>query len=61
MLCQVHKKLGGGTAGTADPSWPKGYSIPYGIMLTAYKDGERRRKGRTFGVMAFVFPSNRYV
>ena len=29
----VHKKLGGDTAGTADPTWPKGYSIPYGIML----------------------------
>ncbi|KAK4823531.1 hypothetical protein QYF61_003040 [Mycteria americana] len=28
----VHKKLGGDTARTADPNWPKGYSIPYGIM-----------------------------
>ncbi|KAK4824807.1 hypothetical protein QYF61_019475 [Mycteria americana] len=29
---EVHKKLGGGTARTADPNWPKGYSIPYGVM-----------------------------
>ncbi|XP_054677944.1 DNA-directed RNA polymerases I and III subunit RPAC1 isoform X3 [Grus americana] len=28
------KKLGRNTAGTADPNWPKGYSIPYGIMLS---------------------------
>ena len=26
------KKFGGGTAGTADPNWPKGYSMPYNIM-----------------------------
>lgn len=25
---QVHKRLGGSTATTADPKWPKGYSIP---------------------------------
>jgi len=30
----VHKKLGGDTAGTADPNGPKGYSIPYDIMLS---------------------------
>jgi len=29
---RVHKELGG--AGTADPDWPKGYSILYGIMLS---------------------------
>ena len=29
MLCQPHKKLGGGTARAADPDWPKGYSIPW--------------------------------
>ena len=23
-----HNKLGGDTAGTADPNWPKGYSAP---------------------------------
>ncbi|KAK4829016.1 hypothetical protein QYF61_001791, partial [Mycteria americana] len=33
VLLLVHKKLGGGTARTADPNWPKGYSIPYGVML----------------------------
>jgi len=30
----VHKKLGGDTAGTADPNWPKGFSIPYDITLS---------------------------
>ena len=30
----VHKKLGGDTAGTADPNGPKGYSIPYDVMLS---------------------------
>jgi len=32
-----HKKLGGDTAGTADPNWPKGYSIPYDITLCKIK------------------------
>ncbi|KAK4829123.1 hypothetical protein QYF61_002161 [Mycteria americana] len=35
----VHKKLGGGTARTAGPSWPKGYSIPYGVMLSIETGG----------------------
>ena len=30
----VHKKLGGGTAETADLTWPQGYSIPYDIVLS---------------------------
>jgi len=30
----VHKKLGVDTAGTANPNWPKGYSIPYDVMLS---------------------------
>ena len=29
-----HKKLGGDTARTADTNWPKGYSIPYDVMLS---------------------------
>ena len=54
----VHKKLGRDTAGTADPTWPKGYSIPYG-SCSVYKAGGRRRKGGgIFGVMVFIFPSN---
>ncbi|KAK4815582.1 hypothetical protein QYF61_004797 [Mycteria americana] len=36
----VHKKLGGGTARTADPHWPKGYSIPYGVMLSIETGGK---------------------
>ncbi|KAK4830053.1 hypothetical protein QYF61_008391 [Mycteria americana] len=34
MSGKVHKKLGVGTARTADPNWPKGYSTPYGLMLS---------------------------
>ena len=30
----VHKKLGGDTAGTADPNCPKGYSRPYDIRFS---------------------------
>ncbi|KAK4831874.1 hypothetical protein QYF61_019886 [Mycteria americana] len=36
---RVHKKLGGGTARTADPNWPKGCSIPYGVMLSTETGG----------------------
>ncbi|KAK4806160.1 hypothetical protein QYF61_001083 [Mycteria americana] len=39
MLCQVPKKLGGGTARIVDRNWPKGYSIPYGIMLSIETGG----------------------
>lgn len=28
---QVHKRLGGSIAPTADPKWPKGYSIPENV------------------------------
>ena len=38
----VHKKLGGDTAGTADPNWPKGYSIPYDVMLNIKLGGVGR-------------------
>ena len=37
---RVHRKLGGDTAGTADPNWPKGYPIPYDIMLSNKTRGE---------------------
>lgn len=30
----VHRELGGDSAGTVDPSWPEGYSTPYGLMLS---------------------------
>lgn len=29
----MYKKMGEDTARTADSNWPKGHSIPYGIML----------------------------
>ncbi|KAK4811369.1 hypothetical protein QYF61_027598 [Mycteria americana] len=28
------QEMGGGTARTADPNWPKGYSILYDVMLS---------------------------
>lgn len=49
----VHKELGGDTAGTAAPNWPKGYCRPYETVW-------KRRKGETFGVMTIVFPSHCY-
>lgn len=30
---KVHKELGRDRTWTADPDWPKGYSITYGVML----------------------------
>jgi len=38
-------KLGGDTAGTADPNCPKGYSIPHDIMLGNIKLGEEGTGG----------------
>jgi len=36
--------------------------IPYHkTSCSVYKVGGRRRKGRTFGVMAFVFPRHDYM
>jgi len=53
----VHKKLEGGTAGTADPNRPKGYPIPYIIALSNESRG-KEEEGKTFGVTAFVFPNS---
>jgi len=41
---EKHKKMGGSTARTADPSWPKGYSIPYDVMLST-QTGDSRLGG----------------
>ena len=41
----VHKKLGGDIAGRADPNRPKGYSIPYDVMLSNIKLGEEEGRG----------------
>ncbi|KAK4831758.1 hypothetical protein QYF61_018956 [Mycteria americana] len=35
----AHNKLGGGTAKIVDPNWPKGYSIPYDVMLSIETGG----------------------
>lgn len=53
----MHKKLWRDRAGRAGRSWPQGYPIAFGIMLSIYL-GEEGKKGGTFGVVAFVFPSN---
>jgi len=39
----MHKKLGGDTAGTADPHQPKRYSIPYDIVLSNARLGDKER------------------
>ena len=36
----VHKELGGGTAGTADPNCPKGHSRPCDVMLSNRSGGD---------------------
>lgn len=41
----VHRKLWEGTAGTADPNWPKEYPRPYGIMLSIYSWGKETGRG----------------
>jgi len=56
----VQKKLGGDTAGTADPSWPKGCPTSYGVLLNSRTWGMNEEEG-TFGVMTSVFPSDRKV
>ena len=43
----VGKILGGDTARTADPNWPKGYSMPYDVC-SAIKARRRRNKGGAF-------------
>ncbi|KAK4826156.1 LOW QUALITY PROTEIN: hypothetical protein QYF61_005729 [Mycteria americana] len=52
MLCRAHKKLGGGTAKTVDPNWPKGYSIPYDLMykLGGAGWGQRSLLGDWLGI-----------
>ena len=51
----VGKRLGGDTAGTTDQK-----DIPYHMMSHSAIKAGGGRKGKTFGVMAFVFPSNSY-
>jgi len=34
LAYKVCGKLGGDTARTADPDWPKGYSMPYNIVCS---------------------------
>ena len=41
----MHKKLGGDTSGTADPNCPKGYSMPYDVMLSNKSWGKEGGRG----------------
>jgi len=44
----VHQKLGGDTAGTADPNCPKRFLIPYDALLSNDKKKEERGPNRIF-------------
>ena len=57
---EVHQKLGGGTARTTDPNWPKGDSLPYDIVLSV-ESWRKKEEGGTIVIMAFVFPRNLYM
>lgn len=50
----LQKRLGRDTGGIADPNGPKGYSIPYSIMVSSKRWG-KKEKGM-FEVMAFGLP-----
>ncbi|KAK4806181.1 hypothetical protein QYF61_001104 [Mycteria americana] len=55
----VHKKLGGGTAKTIDPNWPKVYSMPYGVMLSIETGGSwRGGSSRCLGTGWALLPVN---
>ena len=56
----VHRGLGGDTARTADPSWPKGHPMPYDAVLSNNSWGEEE-EGGTFRVTSSAFPSHHYV
>lgn len=55
--------LGEDTDRTAETNYPKGYSVPYDLMLSNKNSGKRGagRGGDTFMVMAHAFPSNHYM
>jgi len=50
----MQQKLGGDTAGTADPSRPKEYSIPYDIMLSNKTVGKEEERGNlwSYGILS---------
>jgi len=57
----VGKKLGGDTAGRANPNLPREYPTLYDVMLNdkSWGDWKKEEEGM-FKVMAFVFPRNSY-
>jgi len=53
----VQPQWGGGSlprGSTADPRWPKGYSVPSGVVLSNKSWGEGG-KGGTYVAVAFIF------
>lgn len=55
----VVKRLGADTAWAADPNWPRGYSIPCGILLSRKSSGRGGGRGDSCG-MEGVKESNRH-
>lgn len=49
-----------GAVRTTEPYWPKGYSMPFDIVLSS-NNGKRWRKEGTFMVIALVFPTSHYM
>lgn len=52
LLTPLHQRGGwgcsrgwGDTARTAEPNWPKGHSIPYGVMLSKKNWGKVKKRG----------------
>lgn len=50
------KNFRGDIAGTANPNRPKGYTMPYDVML-GRKTEKKKRDGRTFLLMTFALLS----
>ena len=44
-----------------DPDRPKGYPIPYGVILSNKSCGKEGGRSGMLGVMSFIFPRNHYM
>lgn len=56
----MSKKLREDTARRADPNWPKGYAVPYGVILNNKSWGKEGVCVCMFKVTAFIFTINCY-
>jgi len=54
----LNKEQGRDTARTADPSWPKRWPIPYGVMLSnnSFAEKNEGRSGQSDGVCLLKKP-----